>query len=325
MNKDLPVLIISTKIDTATDAVVQELNSRLIPVVRFNTEDFPYYEVASFRIGGNIKPELSFNGQASSFRSVWWRRIRAPQVPDEMHPAIHDYCIREGRAFSSGIILGLQKRVMSNPNLVWAAEHKIYQLKVATECGLEIPSTVITNSPSEIRKAFQGFDGQMIGKPLRSGFIDMGNKQRALYTTKIEEEDLDNLSDARWSPSIYQQWIPKHRDVRVTVVGKRLFTAEIDGNYDPKAIVDWRRTNDPDLPHYESELPEELEKKIRTFMKCLGLKFGAIDFVRTRDGRYFFLEVNPNGQWLWIDKKLNLGITVAVADWLEYVDDDNEQ
>lgn len=325
MDRDLPVLIVSTKIDTATDAVVQELNSRRIPIVRFNTEDFPYYETASFRIGCDLKPELSLNAQASSFRSVWWRRIRAPKAPDEMHPAIHDYCVREGKAFSSGVILGIQKRIMSEPSLVWAAEHKIYQLKVATECGLEIPSTIVTNSSSEIIKAFREFDGQMIGKPLRSGFIDLGEKQRALYTTKIEEEALDNLSDAHWSPSIYQQWIPKHRDVRVTVVGERLFTAEIDGNDDPKAIIDWRRTEKPDLPHYESKLPEELEEKIRTFMRRLGLKFGAIDFVRTRDGRYFFLEVNPNGQWLWIDNKLKLGITVAVADWLESEGNDCEQ
>ena len=325
MNENLPILIISTKVDIATDAVVQELNNRLVPVVRFNTEDFPYYETASFRIGASVRPELSFSEQPSSFRSVWWRRIRAPEVPDKMHPAIHDYCAREGKAFSSGIALGLQKKTMSDPSLVWAAEHKVYQLKVATECGLEIPSTIVTNSPSEIRKAFQEFDGQMIGKPLRSGFIDLGEEQRALYTTKIEEEALDNLSDAHWSPAIYQKWIPKHRDVRVTVVGEQLFTAEIDGNSDPKAVVDWRRTENPDLPHYKSKLPEELEEKTRTFMRRLGLKFGAIDFVRTRDGRYFFLEVNPNGQWLWIDNKLKLGITIAVADWLEYAGDDCEQ
>lgn len=317
-------MIVSTKVDTATDAVVHELNNRSVPVVRFNTEDFPYNETASFHIGPGSRPKLSFNGKTVSFRSAWWRRIRAPKAPEAMHLGVHDYCVREGKSFSSGFMLGIQERTMSYPASVWAAEHKIHQLTVASKCGLTVPSTVITNSPGEIREAFAEFDGQMIGKPLRSGFIDLGEEQRALYTTKIEEEDLNDLSGAHWSPSIYQQWIPKYRDVRVTVVGDRLFTAEIDGNADPKAVIDWRRTENADLPHYKSELPIKLEEKVRYFMRCLGLKFGAIDFVRTYGNVYFFLEINPNGQWLWIDNKLNLGITAAVADWLEHASDDDE-
>ena len=321
MNKNLPILIVSTKIDTATDAVVHELNSQQIPVIRFNTEDFPYHKTASFRLGQDCMPTLGFDGKSSSFRSVWWRRVRTPKIPDGMHSGIHDYCAREGRTFSTGIVLGVQERIMSSPDLVWAAEHKVYQLTVAARCGLKIPPTVITNSPAEIRNAFQEFGGQMIGKPLRSGFIDLGDEKHALYTTKIKEADLDDLSNARWSPAIYQQWIPKQRDIRVTVVGDRIFAAEIDGNSDPKAVVDWRRTENPDLPHYALELPIDIANKVKEFMKCLGLKFGAIDFVRTNDGEYIFLEVNPNGQWLWLDNKLNLGITVAVADWLAHVNE----
>jgi glutathione synthase/RimK-type ligase-like ATP-grasp enzyme len=51
-------------------------------------------------------------------------------------------------------------------------------------------------------------------------------------------------------------------------------------------------------------------------MSSLKLTFGAIDLIETLDGNYVFLEVNPSGQWLWIDDKLSLGISDAIAHWL---------
>jgi D-alanine-D-alanine ligase-like ATP-grasp enzyme len=51
-------------------------------------------------------------------------------------------------------------------------------------------------------------------------------------------------------------------------------------------------------------------------MAELNLEYGALDFVLTPDGRFVFLEINPNGQWLWLDDMLSLGITTAVAEWL---------
>ena len=46
------------------------------------------------------------------------------------------------------------------------------------------------------------------------------------------------------------------------------------------------------------------------------LQYGAIENVLTPDGQFVFLEINPNGQWLWLDDMLSLGITTAIAEWL---------
>jgi len=179
-----------------------------------------------------------------------------------------------------------------------------------------IPETVVTNDAAEARVAFARFGGQMIAKPVRTGYIEIGGAPHAIYTSAVSASDLEDMSGAELSPVIYQPLIPKRCDVRVTVVGDQLFIAEIDSQGNEAAKVDWRRTDDPLLPHRRGSIPDELAAAVREFMRRLGLTFGALDFVATPDGELVFLEVNPNGQWLWLDDQLELGISDTVAQWL---------
>jgi glutathione synthase/RimK-type ligase-like ATP-grasp enzyme len=167
-----------------------------------------------------------------------------------------------------------------------------------------------------VKAAFSRFKGRMIVKPARSGFVDYGDEQHAVYTTQLLQEHLVNLDSARWSPAIYQELIEKRCDVRVTYVGGLLFVAEIDSQTDLQAKIDWRRTINPELPHHPARLPTVVEDQVRTLMGHLGLEFGALDFIRTLDDDYIFLEVNPNGQWLWLEDLLKFPISAAIADWL---------
>lgn len=233
-----------------------------------------------------------------------------------MSPGVHEFCIRESRAALVGTLLAQSTRIMSPPANIWAAEHKIHQLTTAKAAGLDIPATVITNDPDEIRRAFSLFAGNMIIKPVRTGFVDCDGEQRAIYTSRVLESHMSQVESARLSPAIVQPLIDKRCDVRVTAVGTKLFVAEIDSQGDPAAAVDWRRTENPNLPHRRATLPEGVENSIRRLLNNLGLVFGALDLVRTPDDRYVFLEVNPNGQWVWMDDMLDLGISAAVAAWL---------
>jgi glutathione synthase/RimK-type ligase-like ATP-grasp enzyme len=215
-----------------------------------------------------------------------------------------------------GTLLSLQKRIMSPPANVWTAEHKIFQLALAQNVGLSVPETVVTNKPAEVTDAFKRFGGNMISKAVRSGFAETDSEQLAIYTSQVLEEHLARVEDARWSPAIYQPLISKKCDVRVTVVGNRLFSVEIESQCDPASLIDWRRTTRPDLPHRSVALPKQISKGIHRLVKRLGLAFAAIDLIRTLDDKYVFLEVNPNGQWLWLDEILELGISESIADWL---------
>lgn len=144
-------------------------------------------------------------------------------------------------------------------------------------------------------------------------------KSPSVNERAVLDGHLDDLTGAYMSPTIFQPLIQKRVDVRATFVGEELFVAEIDSQTDAAAMVDWRRTANPSLPHRRARLPSEVELASRRLMKELGLIFGALDFIRTPDDRWIFLEVNPNGQWLWLDDMLEFGITDAVADWLAAV------
>jgi glutathione synthase/RimK-type ligase-like ATP-grasp enzyme len=317
------VLIISTKLDIATDVVVKLLNDRGVRVSRFNTEDFPFKASLTTKFlahenGASVTcapPGISPT-RLDDISSMWYRRVRSPEKPTEMLPGIYDFCLRESRSTLLGSLLTQSIPIMSAPASIWAAEHKIYQLAIAQRTGLHIPETLVTNDPNEVCNAFKRFKGRMIAKPVRTGFVDLGEEQRAIFTSQVLESHLEDLKNAHLSPVIYQPLVDKSYDVRVTIVGSRIFTAEIDSQSDPEGRVDWRHASTPFLPHYRAQLPSSVSEKLQSLLANLGLAFGAIDLIRTQDDEYVFLEINPNGQWLWLDDMLELGISDAVADWL---------
>lgn len=316
--------MVSTALDISTDSVVRLLLERGIRVTRWNTEDYPFASKFSASLNAaTVEAELTRRATPTErFRDVtaiWYRRIRTPERPEDMDAGVYDFCLRESRAALIGGLLATcppSARWMSAPSAVWSAEHKLWQLAVARECGFEIPDTVVTNDADEARRAFVLFSGEMIAKPVRTGYVEVSGMPHSIFTSAVSAGDLEDMTGADLSPVIFQPLIPKRCDVRVTVVGDEIFAAEIDSQSDPSARIDWRRTDDPELPHRRVMLCTEVEERIRSFMRRLHLEFGALDFVATPTGRLVFLEVNPNGQWLWLDDKLDFGISGAIARWL---------
>lgn len=309
------VFIVSTRADSATDEIVERLATRNVPHFRFNTEDFPFAHALTYTPAQH-GTWLSCNGESiPQPTSIWYRRVRTGPAPVGMDDGVATFCRQEARAAILGSIMGQSTRWMSHPAAIWQAEFKPFQLHLAATLGLRIPQTVITNEPIRVRAAFRDF-GSMIVKPTRTGYVETSDGAYAIYTTRVLEEHLDYIESARWSPAIYQELIPKAYDLRVTIVGARYFAALIDSQSDPSALTDWRQTSNPALPHERTMLPDAIVGKLYEMMGALRLTFGAIDLIQTIDGDYVFLEINPSGQWLWLDDMLGLGISDSVANWL---------
>ena len=303
-------------VDVATDAVIEELSRLGTPFLRINTEDFPFAGRISYKPGVEDQRLFARTHGEDRFRSIWYRRVRIPARPPNMDSGIYEFCVRETRNALLGGVLGQSSRWMSPPAAIWRAEFKAYQLELAAELGIDTPKTLISNVPADIRDFYQDCKGQMIAKPVRSGHMVQDGIDHAVYTTKINATDLASLDDASNSPTIFQELLPKRYDVRVTVVGRRIFAAAIDSQADPNASIDWRRTLNPQLPHHAITLPKRVRTQICGLMDALDLQYGALDYVLTPEGQFVFLEINPNGQWLWLDDMLSLGITSAIAEWL---------
>ena len=116
---------------------------------------------------------------------------------------------------------------------------------------------------------------------------------------------------------MFQQYIPKKTEFRVTIIGNNIHCAEIFSQKSPKTMHDWRNYDDfSKTPYVESELPEDISTKLLKSMKEFNLNFGAYDLIKTPDDEFVFLEVNPSGRWWWIQELTGMNIAKDIAEFL---------
>lgn len=312
------IVIISTMADIATDAVVDRLNKSNVTFVRINTEDVPSEVSFGVDLCGGILHAGRYEAEIKKIRSVWFRRIRNPDLPLTVDKGIAQYITNETHTTIKGLIACLPPEIrwMSHPKAIDLAELKPFQLQTAQAVGFQIPPTIITSDPDRIVRFLVAQHGFCIAKPVRSGYVQANEQAYGIFTHRINHDDVERLNSSLPCPIIVQAEIEKSFDIRVTYVDGHLFSAAIDSQSDPDAIVDWRRTSNPLLPHERVELPEEISERIIRYMKCVNLSYGALDFVMDKHGRYIFLEVNPSGQWLWLEDQLGFPIADTIAGWL---------
>jgi glutathione synthase/RimK-type ligase-like ATP-grasp enzyme len=104
-------------------------------------------------------------------------------------------------------------------------------------------------------------------------------------------------------------------ELRITIIGNRIFAAETESQSLPEARLDWRR-GAFSLKWRAVDLPEEISGKCLQLARRLGLAFGAIDMIVNPDGEYIFLEIHPSGQWLWIEEQTGLPLLDCFCEML---------
>jgi glutathione synthase/RimK-type ligase-like ATP-grasp enzyme len=127
----------------------------------------------------------------------------------------------------------------------------------------------------------------------------------------------DHLSAIRLTTNLFQQYIPKAFEVRITVIGSNVFAAEIHSQHSERARIDFRAAYQ-DLYYQVHALPKEIEEACRQLVRSFHLQFSAIDMLVTPEGKYYFLESNANGQWGWIERHTGLPLTAALVDLLTH-------
>lgn len=131
---------------------------------------------------------------------------------------------------------------------------------------------------------------------------------------RLEPRELDDLAGFDVTCRQLQDWVPKHYEARVVVIGTALFTVVIHAG-SAASHIDWR-SDHRSLSYEVLEPPANVAAAVRRIMDELGLVYGALDFVVTPDGQWVFLEVNPGGQFGWLQLYTGLSMTDALADVL---------
>ena len=310
------VLIVTASYDEAPGYVIPRIEQRGYRVFRLDTDHFPTKVLLSLREDGSFDLVSGSDAlKSDAIRSVWYRRHVEPELPSEVEARFAEFGSRESRAHLTGALLGLRDaKWMSHPAALWVAEKKPYQLGIARSLGFTIPATRVTNDPRVAREL--GASHALIAKAVSSGYIVAEHGYDAIFTSAVSDGDLRDLDGLSLGPVTFQEWIPKRSDIRVTVVGPHVFAAEILSQGQESSRVDWRATDSPDLPHHRFELPAPEAERCVALVSGLGLTFGAIDFVLDERGVLQFLEINPNGEWMWIEDLVGYPIADRIASFL---------
>jgi ATP-grasp ribosomal peptide maturase len=312
------VLILAGRFDPTCDLVVEELNRRAVPVFRADMAEFPLSLTLAASLGENRWHGTLSNDRRTldlaSVRSVYYRRPTRPKFPARMSPEARKVAETEARWGFGGLLASLPCRWLPPPGKAADAEYKPLQLRVAAESGLSVPRTLITNDPDAARNFAGVIGGPVVYKPFFHVRGTVNGQAVAVYANVISPDDLPH-PDIATTAHLFQEWVPKAYEVRLTSVGRRIFAAEIHAGSDA-GYVDWR--SDYDSHTYRiCDPPHDVAAGVLRMLDRLGLPYGAFDFVVTPEGEWRFLEVNPSGQYGFIEQATGLPITAAICDYLE--------
>jgi glutathione synthase/RimK-type ligase-like ATP-grasp enzyme len=308
------ILIFSHDEDEHLEPVLEALARRGAAAVVLDLADLPRFGTVVFPFGQPGARELRLDGRPpldlDRVTAVWWRRPRTPVPPLGMTPAHAAFAVRQTGEAVTGLVTALagQARFVNDPWRDDAAAHKTFQLALAGPAGLTVPATLVTSDPGEAGRFLEALgEGGAIHKPIQAQ-----DASEWRVTRRVRPRDVARLEALRLAPVILQEHVPGV-DVRVTVVGDELFAAEFDARA-TRSPDDFRVvTEDPACAVRACALPAPQAQALRRLMDRLGLVYGAADFRRRDDGRWFFLEVNPAGQWRFVERRTGQPITEALA------------
>jgi hypothetical protein len=318
------ILILTQPFDPHADHVAKMLTERGAQFIRFDPADFPMKASLSlgYTASGQIRSFLRLGETVvdlAQLQSVWSRRPR-PAVPHEhiQDAKLREFLTEECQTFVQDLWNALPcPWLPGHPAAIRRAQLKASQLRVAAELGLELPPTLVTNNREEFLEFYNEHNGNIVSKVASPAFDKtVGPTGFARYTEVVSKRELGYADSIQYCPVILQAYVPKKLELRITVVGKQAFACEIHSQQTHHTRHDWRRYDLSNTPHYQHSLPKEIEQRLIRLTERLELCYGAIDMILTPDGRYVFVEINPSGQYLWIEMETGLPISAAICDFL---------
>ena len=316
----MTVLIITHSQDNdSISLVLNAIAQRGGKAFRFDTDRYPTEIALDIHYSKKTQQLILTSEQGkldlSEVSAIWYRRVWiGGRIPTDMDSQLRKVSLKESQTIIQGAIASLKTFHLDRVLYVRRSENKQLQLQVAQEVGLEIPRTLITNNPQAVQEFAAECEMRIVVKMLSSFAIYEEGQEKVVFTNRVTSEALEDLSGLHLCPMTFQENIPKALELRITIVGKQVFAAAIDSQKDDRARHDWRRGGLILLDAWQPyTLPGEIEEKLLKLMAQFQLNYGAIDLILTPDGRYIFLEINPVGEFFWLEQCPGLPISSAIA------------
>lgn len=308
------ILLLASRYDLTCDYIVSQLRRRPVQYLRLNSEDLSGLTIELDPIRRRLQIECGGKNYVVTpdcLRSVLFRRpVFVREYGDDYRSPAERFSRLHWAAFMRNLVLFHEARWINDPVATYRAEHKAVQLSVASQLGFSVPETRVTNAPHP--DLLRDRSGHVALKGLDTVLLRAGGYEMFGFTTFECSAALESTA-WRSAPAVVQTALTNKLDIRVTVVEDHVFAASIKSN--GRSISgDWRAQK-VDTQFSEYKLPEEIARRCRCLVRLLGLRFGGIDLA-LHDGDYYFLEVNPTGEWAWLVDAAGLPIDAVIADAL---------
>lgn len=298
-------LILTNSEDATADYLCHRLGGAGIDFVRLDTD-------ASLSSLG-----LSLQDGDLSL-SIGGRRLRAQEIgalvyrrPKPFHAPVDgdDYQRRHASNEWAEAVEGFLAHVppskwLNHPVRSFQASHKVHQLTRAQGCGLRVPPWIVTTDAEEAEGFLNAHGTGVVAKPLASGFIERDDAvdDSLIYTCAVDDSHLALFDRLPGCPVLFQARVVKEVDVRMVIVDDQTVAVSLRATgEDGSQRLDIRRDNMRNVQYELVAVPAHVELAVKELMQEYGLRFGALDFAIDSAGEWMFFEVNPNGQWAWLD------------------------
>ncbi|WP_326982767.1 ATP-grasp ribosomal peptide maturase [Chryseobacterium sp. MYb264] len=294
------------------DLFFEYLQTKNIPYFRLNSDHLNHlYKINVNEDSFELTDESGNTIHSKDVKAVWHRKSWRITVPEELDDHYEKIFTKEYVALRDNLITTLE-------NVPWINSfesekridtNKMLQLKIAKKNNLVIPKTLFSNDEEKITEFFhQHCNGKAVAK-LHGVITKSMSGENFLSTTVINEDNLEYIADIAYCPMIFQPYIDKEYELRIVYVDGEFFTGKINNSEN----VDWRVAQE-NYFWSDYDLPQHIKSNLLFMMQEMNLYLGAIDMIKGKDGTYYFLEVNPQGEWGMLQKELNFPIAQRIAD-----------
>ena len=290
----MEVLILTNSFDGSADIIQKILKKKKIKFLRWNIDLWNKYEIYFNQNNFSVTDPLNRSVSSSKDLKVLWRKPFIDLMNFDFSKkylnkdADNKYAKSEIKAVIHSIMAITRNK--KNHFIDPLDEHRLPKLK-----QLNIAKNYFEILPYEfsiLKKKI--FFKESVTKPLNNS--EVGNK--ILFTTKVNQNDL-----TRPYPWFIQKAILNGKDVTCVYINNNIYFFYCKYKRGGKNI-DWRieintKSQSKWLPLVDKNL-KQLKFKVGKLMKKFKLNYGRLDFIE-QNGKYYFLEVNPNGQFGWLD------------------------
>ncbi len=319
------VLLFTHKWDMSTKKIAEWLD--------YYDEDFfclqkgvDFIEISSFSIQHVENCVLNISNKVSvplkDIKSVFFRggHIRPKRYVDNiLTPVSFEEHLRSFlHAYSVAQIELISKFLSSRftiGNNGMGRYNKINALMEASNVGLKVPDSIITVSKEELMY-FRKKHGRIITKSLDNNFSYYDKTDKIIfnqYTHLFSDQDYESIPE-KFAPTLFQEYAEKAYEIRIFILLDILYPVAILSQLQDNTVVDVRNYDSKKMNRYvPCTLPQEIKNKLIRLMANCNLNTGSVDMIKSPTGEYYFLEVNPIGQFGYVSDACNYNIEHKIA------------